>query len=139
MRAASRWAGAAVTDALEVIDALFGPVGNDFGCRDSLRQLCDRRRQFVENPMNPRAGGSGRVVTDEREALWALRDVGPLERGGDVFAVAGGIFGNGPAFGEGWAGEVNGHSNLLLFDCASIVVAGASDAEKSKREYGAAR
>src|SRR5262249_61293584 len=96
-----RGPGAAVTDALEVIDALFGPVGNDFGCRDSLRQLCDRRRQFVENPMNPRAGGSVRVVTDEREALCALRNVGPLERWRDVCAVAGGIFGDGAAFGEG--------------------------------------
>src|SRR5262249_7069497 len=52
---------------------------------------------------------------------------------------AGVLFGNGPAFGEGRAGELNGHSNLLLFNCASIVVAGASDAEKREREYGAAR
>src|SRR5262245_47479204 len=101
MRGATWRAGAAIANALEIINTLFGTVGNSFGRWDSLRQFCDRCRQIVEHPMNPCAHRSVRVVADEREALCAWRDVAPIEWRRDVFSVAGVFSRDGLPFGKG--------------------------------------
>src|SRR5262245_3190506 len=124
MRVSAWWAGAAIPNALEIIDALFGPVGDGFSRGDSLRHFCDRSRQIVEHPMNPRAHRSIGVVADEREAFCGLRDVAPIEWRRDVFSVAGVLSWDRLPFGKGGTDHSNGHNCLLLLRCASVVNVG---------------
>src|SRR5262245_3195563 len=87
-----RRAGTSVTRSLPVVLAFLRAGGQRLG-RHALRQLPDRCRQIVEDPMDPRHLRGPRIrrigiVDDEGEALSAIGRSGPRELWGSVVTFA---------------------------------------------------
>src|SRR6476660_8199371 len=102
----------AVADLVTVVHALPRPRRERCHLGHTLRQLDRVSRQVEQDPMDMDLAGRVGVVADEREAAGVHRDLGPLQAGRTVLAVAGTEPGNGPTRGERRGRE--DHANTLL-------------------------
>jgi len=110
MRLAGRRAGAAVPNFVEVVIALARVVGELLPVGNVFRKFVGVEREVIEDPVDPGARGSVRIVHDEGEGLRIGGSAGPGELGRDVGAVAGEFLWDGLTRSEGAAGELEGHS-----------------------------
>src|SRR5207302_9909594 len=114
VRAAGGRTGTAIADALEIVDALLRPGGEDFGGWNLFWKLCLGWRESVEDPVDPRADRRVRVVTDKYQAFGACGNVAPFQWRGNVLAIAGVFRRNEFAFGKGGTGQLDRHSGFVL-------------------------
>src|SRR2546422_10059318 len=107
-------AGTAISDALEIVDALLRPVGKGFGAWNLLWKLRLGWRQAVKDPVDPRADRRVRIVTDKGQAFGAGGNVAPFQWRGKIPPTAGVFCRNEIAFWQKGTGQWDRHSGFVL-------------------------
>src|SRR5437867_743227 len=101
------WTWPAIAELFEIIEALFGAAWNILRLRCALGQLAGIRRQIVEDPVCPGSTRRVGVVGDQGESFGLCWHAAPFQRRRNILIIASVFSGNGRAFIESSAGQLD--------------------------------